>query len=364
MHLGVEATKMAGDGRGIGRYVRQLLRQFARLRPDLRVTLYTDGPAAADARLRAELLAMGYGPDRGGVAKVRGLRSAPPELAWYPWNKTKHFSRSPWMAVTIHDLAPFHFQYRSWLKRGLQRHIEKRFRETAARADLILTPSACSRADIISILGMPASKVTVTPLAADDFRPASGPPDYTGLATRFGIPRNYFLYVGVNEERKNLARLREAFRQVHSGSGPQTALVICGSAAPPGPPEPGVHWVGRVSEAELRALYHAALAFVLPSLFEGFGLPLLEAMASGTPVLCSRAASLPEVAGEAALYFDPLDVAALADVMTRCLTDEALRLDLARRGLAQARTFRWEETAQRTLAAFDDLLGGRPTPRS
>jgi glycosyltransferase involved in cell wall biosynthesis len=106
------------------------------------------------------------------------------------------------------------------------------------------------------------------------------------------------------------------------------------------------------------------LAFVLPSLFEGFGLPLLEAMASGTPVLCSRAASLPEVAGEAALYFDPLDVAALADVMTRCLTDEALRLDLARRGLAQARTFRWEETAQRTLAAFDDLLGGRPTPRS
>ncbi|HTO74058.1 MAG TPA: glycosyltransferase family 1 protein, partial [Gemmatimonadales bacterium] len=299
MHLGVEATKMAGDGRGIGRYTRQLLRQFATLRPGLRVTLYTKGPADQDSRLRDELVQMGYPPDRGAVAHIRGLRSAPPDLAWYPWNKTKYFSRAPHMALTLHDIAPFHFKYRTWLKRGLQRHIEGRFRETASRADLIVTDSAFARQDIISMLGVPPDRVTVVLLAADDFVPASGPPDHTGLQQRFGISHPFFLYVGANEERKNLVRLREGFRALQASGAPASELVICGPEAPEDSAEPGVRWLGRVTEAELRALYHAARAFVFPSLYEGFGLPVLEAMASGTAVLCSRASSLPEVAGEA-----------------------------------------------------------------
>lgn len=364
MHLGVEATRMAEDWRGIGRYTRQLLRHFARLRPELRVTLYSDGPDDDDARLRSELLVLGFGTDRGVVAPVRELRSAPPDLAWYPWNKTKHFSRSPRMVVTIHDLVPFHFRYHSWFRQGIQRKVERRFRETAARADLILTDSAHAGADIIAQLGVPTAKVTVIPLAADDFEPATGPPDTAGLAARFGIAGPFFLYVGANEERKNLTRLREGFQRVRGSAGPTAELVICGPEAPGGAAEPGVRWVGRVTEPELRALYHAARAFVFPSLYEGFGLPVLEAMASGTPVICSRATSLPEVAGDAALYFDPLDVAALADGMARCLTDPVLRADLAGKGLARARKFRWEETARRTLAAFDGLLATPMAPRS
>ena len=356
MHLGVEATKMAGDGRGIGRYTRQLLRQFVVLSPDLRVTLYTKGPADQDARLREELLGMGYGPGRGAVAHVRALRSAPPDVAWYPWNKTKYFSRAPRMALTLHDIAPFHFRYRTWLKRGLQRHIEGRFRETAGRADLILTDSEFARADIISVLGVPPERVTVILLAADDFVPADGPPDHGGLRQRFGISHPFFLYVGANEERKNLVRLREAFRQLQSDGTPSSELIICGPEAPVEPAEPGVRWLGRVSDAELRALYHAARAFVFPSLYEGFGLPVLEAMASGTAVLCSRATSLPEVAGEAALYFDPLDVSALATSLRRILTDDGVRDQLIEKGLQQAARFRWAETARLTLAAFERLL--------
>ena len=143
MHLGVEATRMVGDWRGIGRYTRQLLRHFARLRPELRLTLYTDSRDQF-ATLVGELAPLGYGPERSGVAMVRALKSDPPQLIWYPWNRTKHFSRAAHMVVTVHDLAPFHFRYRSWLRQGLQRKIERRFRESAERADLIITDSAHS----------------------------------------------------------------------------------------------------------------------------------------------------------------------------------------------------------------------------
>lgn len=346
---------MAEDWRGIGRYTRQLLRHFARLRPDLEVTLYAD-PTADEARqLAAELVTLGYGPERGRLAPVRALRSAPPDLAWYPWNKTKYFSRARRMAVTIHDLVPFHFRYRSWRHWGVQRKVERRFRETATRADLILTDSNHAGEDIVRLLGAPAGKVTVIPLAADDFQPAAGPLD-PAILSRFGLSgAPFFLYVGANEERKNLVRLREALGRLR-GQGSDAELVICGPEEPRDTPERGVRWVGRVSEAELRGLYRSALAFVFPSLYEGFGLPVLEAMASGTPVLCSNATSLPEVAGEAALYFDPLDVLAMTTAMDRCLREPALRERLRAGGLERAQHFRWEDTARRTLAAFDHLV--------
>ncbi|MEO8030303.1 MAG: glycosyltransferase family 1 protein [Gemmatimonadota bacterium] len=354
MHLGVEASRMAEDWRGIGRYTRQLLRHFASLRPDLRVTLFADAKPDEAIQLKAELAGMGYEPGRGALAPLRALQTDPPELAWYPWNKTKYFSRAPRMVVTIHDLVPFHFRYRSWFKQGVQRKIERRFRQTAERADLILTDSVHAGADIVRQLGVPQAKVMVIPLAADDFDPGTGAPDLNRLS-RFGLkPVPFFLYVGANEERKNLGRLRQAFGQLRA-EGFDAELVICGPEAPGNGVEPGVRWVGRVSEAELRVLYRAARAFVFPSLYEGFGLPVLEAMACGTPVICSRATSLPEVAGDAALYFDPLDVPALTGAMIRCQTDPGLRADLSARSLHQASRFRWAETARQTLAAFDGI---------
>jgi glycosyltransferase involved in cell wall biosynthesis len=355
MHLGVEATRMAEDWRGIGRYTRQLLRHFARLRPELSLTLYADSSPDESRQLRDELLALGYQDHRGHLAPIRELRTHPPDLAWYPWNKTKHFSRARRMVVTIHDLVPFHYRYRSWFKQGVQRKIERRFRETADRADLILTDSVHSVGDIVELLAVPPGKIRMIPLAADDFEPWTGPKDRGGL-DRFGLGGGpFFLYVGANEERKNLARLREAFGRLRTELG-DPELIICGPVAPDEPAEPGVRWVGRVTEPELRALYGNALAFVFPSFYEGFGLPVLEAMASGTPVICSNATSLPEVAGQAALYFEPQDVDALAAAMLRCCREPALRQELEAAGLAQASRFRWEDTARQTLAAFDALL--------
>lgn len=355
MHLGVEAVAMPTDRRGIGRYARQVLAHCARLHPDLRVTLYAE-PGGDLRELEAELPGLGLGGARGAVAPVSRLRIDPPEIVWYPWNKTKHFTSARRTVLTIHDLVPFHFRRRGWHRAFFQRKIERRFRESAARADLILTDSAYSRQDIIAQLGVRPEIVEVIPLAADDFQPAGGPPDRAFLARRFGITGPYLLYVGADEERKNLTRLRAAFGSLRATTGDAVQLVVCGARVPRRAADPGTLWVGRVSEDELRALYHGAAAFVQPSLLEGFGLPVLEAMGSGVPVVCSNATSLPEVAGDAALYFDPLDVDDIAAQLRRCLTDDALRQELVRRGLAQAARFRWEDTARRTWAAFERAL--------
>ncbi|MGH7589835.1 MAG: hypothetical protein ACREL2_00235 [Gemmatimonadales bacterium] len=140
MHLGVEATAMAGDRRGIGRYTRQVLSHGARLRPDLRITLYAEGGRDIGT-LEDELSSLGYGAGRGAVVPVARLRVYPPDLVWYPWNKTKHFASSRWMVLTIHDLVPFHFRSQGWHRGWFQRKLERRFRVSAARADLILTDS-------------------------------------------------------------------------------------------------------------------------------------------------------------------------------------------------------------------------------
>ena len=359
MHLGVDAASMAIDRRGLGRYTRQVLRHLAALRPGLRVTLYAES-AAERAALAEELPALGYPGALGAATPVRVLQGDPPEIVWFPRGRITFVPPTGKRVVTIHDLAPFHVEHRSWLVGLTWWRRRRRIRATAARADLILTDSQYSRTDILTRLAVPPGKVAVVPLAADDFGPATEVPDRDALATRFGITAPFILYVGAGDRRKNLSGLREAFRNLRARGGPPVQLVLCGPRVPSRAAQPGVVWVGRVTDAELRLLYHAAMAFVLPSFLEGFGLTVLEAMASGTPVLCSNATSLPEVAGDAALYFDPLNLGALTDLMARCLTDAALRADLVERGRAQAGRFSWAETARATLALFDAVRGSPP----
>ena len=355
MHLGVEATSLAGDWRGIGRYTRQLLRHFVMLRPDLQVTLYA-ATSADRAALAAELPALRCLPGQVEVAPTSAARSDRLDILWCPWGRIKYRSKARRCVVTIHDLAPFYLESRSWLRRLDRWRRRRRLYDTARSADLILTDSQYSRADILAHLGAASDHVIAIPLAADDFVPADGATDRGWLAQRFGLAGDYFLFVGAKDRRKNLPRLRAAFQALRDGTSSTAQLVICGHQAPKGQAEAGVMYVGWVTEAELRALYQGACAFILPSLLEGFGLPVLEAMASGAPVICSNTTSLPEVAGNAALYFDPRDVSTLTNQMARCLADPALRSDLSARGLVQARQFRWEDTARRTLAAFDAAL--------
>ncbi len=186
----------------------------------------------------------------------------------------------------------------------------------------------------------------------------------TSHASRFSLPRDYLLYLGSNKPHKNLVRLVEAWRIVVA-SGVQAAdvpLVIAGAWDARYPEArqrvdtlglaDRVLFLGPVADADLPALYAGARAFVFPSLYEGFGLPVLEAMACGAPVICADGSSLPEVAGEAALLVDARDVEALATAIRRVLADADLAGELRRRGVQQAARFSWAQTAQRTLEVY------------
>ena len=191
---------------------------------------------------------------------------------------------------------------------------------------------------------------------------------------RYGLPDRYLLFVGTIEPRKNLGRILTAFERLHA-TGLTDALVIVGKRGwlyddffarlEGSPAKQAVIFPGFVPDADLPAVYAGAQALAFPSEFEGFGLPVLEAMACGTPVVCSNTSSLPEVAGDpsagsgqaAALLVDPLDVDALTDALRRVLSDPALATELRGRGLAQAARFSWARAAEETLAVYRRVMG-------
>jgi glycosyltransferase involved in cell wall biosynthesis len=197
------------------------------------------------------------------------------------------------------------------------------------------------------------------------FKPVADEDVRQGVLARYGIDRPYLLYVGGINARKNIARLFEAYAQVRA-THPDVILVVAGkrqwqtgeidAAFRRFNLEDQVHFTGYVDDRDLPALYSAAELFVFPSLYEGFGLPPLEAMACGTPVVTSNASSLPEVVGDAALTVDPYDVDGLAAAIKHALTDEDLRVELRRRGVARAAQFTWQRAARETLAVYAQVL--------
>ena len=234
----------------------------------------------------------------------------------------------------------------------------------ALRADRIVVPSQHTRNDILKLLPVEPERVVVVAGGIDPIFTPQPPASVDERLARVGLrPGEYLLFVGTIEPRKNLARLLEAMELAGPGIGP---LVIAGGAG----------WnntdirsalarlvragrardLGYVPDALRPALYAGARAFVYPSLYEGFGLPPLEAMACGTPVLTSNVSALPEVVGDAALFVSPDDVPALAGAVRRLWEDDALRADLRTRGLARARQFSWDQTARRTLDVYRAVL--------
>ncbi len=260
------------------------------------------------------------------------------------------------LVVTVHDLAFEHLpqsfppRWRTLYRAGL--------RAAARRADAILTPSRFTADDLIDRIGVDPATVHVTPLAAAP--PLAPAPDEATRLEEIGVRPPYLLFVGTIEERKNLVRLVRAYRDL-AAEGLPHALVLNG---PPGWGADDVFGAvegggaGRIlhtsglEDATLGALYRHAEAFVYPSLYEGFGLPVLEAMQYGLPVVASDSSSIPEVAGDAALLVDPTDDDALADALRRVLSDPSLRADLAARGPAQAARFSWGATARATITAY------------
>ncbi|HFQ92634.1 MAG TPA: glycosyltransferase family 1 protein [Anaerolineae bacterium] len=266
--------------------------------------------------------------------------------------------RYPWPVVlTLYDLIPQKYpQYVSARARLM-------FRLTTALAirssGRIIAISEATRQDIIAAYRLPPEKITAVPLAPDPhFRPQPTV-EIERIRQKYNLPKTYAFYLGSNKPHKNLERLALAWEMAAQNS--PHALIIAGAWDGRYPQAKelaaqkqinSIRFLGPVDDADLPALYSGAQLFIFPSLYEGFGLPVIEAMACGTAVTCSHTSSLPEVGGDAALYFDPFNVEEIAQQIGRLLTDTTLRQKLAAKGLAQAQKFSWRNTAAATLHLY------------
>lgn len=378
MRVGIDYTAAVRQRAGIGRYTRELVRALLALSSPYRFTLL-----AAIGGLREALPALPPGGR---------LRTLPLSDDWLArlWHRARlplpvelisgrvdlfyspDFVLPPTLPgvrtlLTVHDLSflryPDHFVPRlvDYLSRAVPRAI--------ARADRVLADSQATRADLIERLGAPAEKVEVLYSGVDRrFCPTEEPGERERLRARYGLDgRPYVLTVGTLQPRKNHVRLIRAFARLRPAElPPGMRLLIAGGRgwlyedvlAEVARHAGRVEVLGFVEDEDLPALYRGASLFVFPSFYEGFGLPVLEALACGVPVVCSNASSLPEVAGDAALLVPPEDEEGWAEGMLRALTDEPLRQGIVARGLRQATGFTWERAARQLLAAFDRLGGG------
>jgi alpha-1,3-rhamnosyl/mannosyltransferase len=272
--------------------------------------------------------------------------------------------------LTVHDLIPLLFPRQStWQARLLFRWALSLALRASHR---VIAVSESTARDLQQYFHTPSERVSVIPEAPDPTFYPRPPAEVAAVRRKYGLPAPFVLYVGSNKPHKNLPRLIEAWSLLtphvshFTFHASRFTLVIAG-VWDPRYPEPrllaerlglqNVRWLGPVPEADLPALYSAATLFVFPSLYEGFGLPVLEAMACGVPVICSNTSSLPEVAGDAALLVDPTDVRALAAAITDLLEDESRREEMRERGLQQAARFSWERTAAMTLEMYREVAG-------
>jgi glycosyltransferase involved in cell wall biosynthesis len=382
---------------GIGTYIRNLVRSLARLDSSNRYTLITPAPAVpefADLPSNFEI-AVYDKKSKPGFAQIGftwflGRFSA--DLFHIPLNAVPMWMPKPYL-VTIHDMSTLLFSnpkgYRSnlrlfYLRRGL------------ARADRVLAVSTATRRDVESVFQIPASRIQVVHNAPDpNFGQALAPPlrnapghnsrwpaEIQRVLDRYRIHYPFLLYVGRTNPQKNIPRLVEAFAVLRGELRGELSddprykdlrLIIIGDEIARHPAlrhaviqsrvEDSVRFLGFVPIETLRAFYQAASAFVFPSLYEGFGLPPLEAMACGTPVVCSHVSSLPEVVGDAALIVNPENVFDIARGMREVLLNDALRSELIERGLQQARQFSWERTAAQVLQNYEEIISYKKRPR-
>jgi alpha-1,3-rhamnosyl/mannosyltransferase len=267
------------------------------------------------------------------------------------------------VCATIHDAIPLrHPEWANPRLRGLKNLLLK---QSFGWAERVLVLARATIAEVVEHYHVPESRIAVTPLGVDDaWFVAPAADALAATLRRYGLARGYLLFVGTLQPRKNVERVIEAYGRLPPALRASFDLVVVGklgwSAAPivaklRERTGEGVRWLERVPDTDLRMLYRGAAGFVFPSLYEGFGLPVLEAFASGLPVVTSNVTSLPEVAGDAALLVDPLDIDAITQAVTRILEDRALADSLRTKGVARARGFTWEACAAKTAAVLRQM---------
>jgi glycosyltransferase involved in cell wall biosynthesis len=266
--------------------------------------------------------------------------------------------------ATLHDLTPVLLPRTHPLRRVAAYRMLARL--SLGRSDRVIVPSNATRLDVVEMKYAAAGRVAVIPMGLSDvFKPCVRTPDFT---TTYGLSRPFILNVGVLEPRKNQSLLFDVLRRVRE-AGVDIDLVIIGREGwrwqnPLGRAEfealrPHVHIFRDVPDSALVEFYGRASAFLYPSIYEGFGLPIIEAMACGTPVVASDNSSLPELGQQAALYADALDAAAFATQIKRLLSDDELRQRLIAAGQARARQFSWRRTAQLTSELYESVCEQR-----
>lgn len=268
--------------------------------------------------------------------------------------------------VTVHDLGYLYFPEAHPLRERLYLQLTTRY--SAHRARLILADSEATRRDLMTHYQVKGDKISVVYPGVEGIDRAT-PDQIVRVRLHYGLPERYFLFLGTLQPRKNIKRIAESFAQFgRLGGDSQIGMVFGGNTGwlldmardvlPTLPPEIQKRIItpGYIPDEDVAALYSGALALVFPSLYEGFGFPVIEAMRCGTPVICANTSSLPELAGDAAIQVDPLDISAVAAAMSRLAADSALRQTLSAKGKLQAARFTWGNAARQTLSALEACI--------
>ena len=378
MRIGIDYTAALRQGAGIGRYTRQLVRALLALDTRNEYVLLT-----ASGGLRATYLSFQSIAEHANVRRIDlPLSDRSLNILWHRlrlplWvelvSGALDVFHSPDFALppvhrartllTVHDLSFMRVPECS--APGLRSYLLRVVPASVRRADVVLADSESTRMDMIELLGVDPDRVRVIYAGVEPcFQRVRDQSVLEAVRNRYRLPARFVLGLGTLQPRKNFERLIAAYAQMRGEARSGLKLVIAG----------GLGWMcegifrrveelglqdevlfsGYVADEDLPALYSMAEVFAFPSLYEGFGLPPLEAMACETPVVASNVSSLPEVLGDAALSVDPLDVPALAQAMLRVLNDAALRAALVRRGVAQARKFTWEQAAGKLLEVYTE----------
>lgn len=372
MRIGIDARMYSTTFTGIGRYVLELVKHLTEIDKKNEYVLFMNRPEYDT-----------YEPPNKRVRKVlvKAKHYSIAEQTRYLfklWGKRldlMHFTHfnAPMLyrgksVVTIHDLTLSFFpgkKMNSWSHRKAYELVLNR---SAKHATKIIAVSQHTKNDLLEVTGVDSAKVEVIYEGVDEqFKPRPDKEAITDLIKKYGITRDYVLYTGVWRSHKNVVNLIKAFSYLRGDEGFEPQLVITGAEDPHYPEvkrtvkelglEHDVIFPGLVPEDELVALYQAAHIYAFPSLYEGFGLPPLEAMRCGTPVVASNNSCIPEVCGEEnALYFDPLDPEDMANTIRKLWLDEELHRELRERGLRHSRKFSWEKMAEETLKVYEEAL--------
>jgi glycosyltransferase involved in cell wall biosynthesis len=375
MRIGIDYTAAVRQGAGIGRYTRGLIGALPALDGKNDYRLFVAGRGAERRVPCASNFATRWLPltDRETSILWQRLRLPVPIelfLGRLDLFHSPDFVLPPVLGartvLTVHDLSFMrvpecaHPVLREYLLRVVPRSVR--------RADLILADSENTRRDVVELLGVPEARVSVVyPGVEARFRPVHDADALLAVRRRYGLARPFILGLGTLEPRKNFCGLIDAYARLLARRRLEHELVIVGGKGWLYEPifarvcelglEERVRFAGRAADEDLPAIYSLASCLAYPSFYEGFGLPVLEAMACGTPVVTARVSSLPEVGGEAVLYVDPHDVESLVQALERALHDEPLQAHLRAAGREQARRFTWPGAAAALLEAYRAVAG-------